>query len=292
MGRIVRTISADASVVCSAIDGTDIVSEIERIHQTSAVVTAALGRLALGTSLIGFGLKDKDDSVTVKIKGSGPIGSMTAVSDSFGNVKAYSDETIVEIPLRPDGKLNVGGAVGKNGTITVIKDLGLKEPYVGQVELVSGEIAEDITNYFAVSEQIPTVCSLGVLVNPDLTVKRAGGFLLQLLPFAPDDCVEIIEKNISTMPSVTNMMELGLSAEDIAMKALSGLKPNVLDDFEVKYQCGCSRERTERILMSLSKEDINSLAEDEITEVKCHFCDKVYHFTKDEIITLRDRKAR
>ena len=292
MGRIVRTISADASVVCSAIDGTDIVSEIERIHQTSAVVTAALGRLALGTSLIGFGLKDKDDSVTVKIKGSGSIGSMTAVSDSFGNVKAYSDETIVEIPLRPDGKLNVGGAVGKSGTITVIKDLGLKEPYVGQVELVSGEIAEDITNYFAVSEQIPTVCSLGVLVNPDLTVKRAGGFLLQLLPFAPDDCVEIIEKNISTMPSVTNMMELGLSAEDIAMKALSGLEPNVLDDFEVKYHCGCSRERTERILMSLSKEDINSLAEDEITEVKCHFCDKVYHFTKDEIITLRDRKAR
>ncbi len=290
MGRIVRAISKDASAVCSAIDGTDIVAEIERIHKPSAVVTAALGRLTLGTSLIGFGLKDKDDSVTVKIKGSGPIGSMTAVSDSFGNVKSYADEYIVELPLRQDGKLNVGTAVGKNGTVTVIKDLGLKEPYIGQVELKSGEIAEDLTEYFAVSEQIPTVCALGVLVNPDLTVKRAGGFILQLLPFAPEDCISVIEKNIAAMPSVTTMLDLGLSAENIAMNALKGLEPNVLDDFEVNYRCDCSRERTERILASLSKEDIKSLAEDEITEVKCHFCDKVYHFTKDEIIAIQNRK--
>ena len=290
MGRIVRTISADASVVCSAIDGTDIVAEIERIHKTSAVVTAALGRLALGTSLIGFGLKDKDDSVTVRINGGGPIGGLCAVSDSMGNVKAYCDENIVELPLKPNGKLDVGGAVGVDGTITVIKDLGLKEPYVGQTELVSGEIAEDITNYFAVSEQTPTVCALGVLVNPDLTVKKAGGFILQLLPFAPESCIEVIEKNIAAMPSVTTMMELGLSAEDIAMKALDGLEPNVLDDFEVAYRCNCSREKTEKILFSLSKEDIESLAEDEITEVKCHFCDKVYRFTRDEIIALKKRK--
>lgn len=290
MGKIVRTISKDASVVCSAIDGTDIVSEIERIHKTSAVVTAALGRLALGASLIGFGLKDKDDSVTVKIKGSGPIGSMTAVADSFGNVKAYSDANIVELPLRSDGKLDVGSAVGKNGTLTVIKDLGLKEPYVGQVELVSGEIAEDITNYFAVSEQIPTVCSLGVLVNPDLSVKNAGGFILQLLPFAPDECIDIIEKNIASMPSITNMMEMGNTAEDIALKALEGLNPNILDSFEVAYRCDCSRERTKRILMSLSKSDVKSLAEDEITEVKCYFCDKVYHFTKDEILEILNQK--
>ncbi len=291
MGRIVRTISADASVVCSAIDGTDIVSEIERIHKTSAVVTAALGRLALGTSLIGFGLKDKDDSVTVKINGGGPIGGMVAVSDSYGNVKAYCDENIVELPLKPNGKLDVGGAVGKDGTVTVIKDLGLKEPYIGQTELISGEIAEDITNYFAVSEQTPTVCALGVPVNPDLSVKKAGGFILQLLPFAPDSCIEIIEKNIAAMPSVTTMMELGLSAEDIAMKALEGLEPNVLDDFGVEYKCNCSREKTERILYSLSREDIDSLAEDETTEVRCHFCDKVYSFTRDEIIALREKKS-
>lgn len=290
MGRIVRTISADAAVVCSAIDGTDIVAEIERIHKTSAVVTAALGRLALGTSLIGFGLKDKDDSVTVRINGDGPVGGLLAVSDSMGNVKAYCDESVVELPLKPNGKLDVGAAVGTSGTITVIKDLGLKEPYVGQTELVSGEIAEDITNYFAVSEQVPTVCALGVLVNPDLSVKRAGGFILQLLPFAPDDCIDVIEKNISSMPSVTTMLELGLSAEDIAMKALDGLDPNVLDDFEVNYKCDCSRERTERILYSLSKKDIDSLAEDEVTEVKCHFCDKVYRFTRDEIIALSEKK--
>ena len=290
MGRIVRTISADASAVCSAIDGTDIVAEIERIHKTSAVVTAALGRLALGTSLIGFGLKDKDDSVTVKVNGGGPIGGMTAVSDSFGNVKAYCDENIVELPLKPNGKLDVGAAVGSSGSITVIKDLGLKEPYIGQTELVSGEIAEDITNYFAVSEQVPTVCALGVLVNPDLTVKKAGGFILQLLPFAPDDCIDTIEKNIASMPSVTTMLELGLTAEEIAMNALNGLEPNVLDDFEVAYKCDCSRERTERILFSLSKKDIESLSEDEITEVKCHFCDKVYRFTRDEILALVTRK--
>lgn len=290
MSRIVRAISADASVVCLAIDGTDIVAEIERIHKTSAVVTAALGRLALGTSLMGFGLKDKDDSVSVKINGKGPVGSLVAVSDSFGNVKAYCDEAVVELPLKPNGKLDVGAAVGRDGTITVVKDLGLKEPYVGQTELVSGEIAEDITNYFAVSEQIPTVCALGVLVNPDLTVKKAGGFILQLLPFAPDDCIDIIEKNIAAMPSVTNMLELGYTAESIAMCALEGLEPNVLDDFEVNYRCDCSRERTERILMSLGKEDISSLAEDEITEVKCHFCDKAYRFTREEILKIRENK--
>lgn len=291
MGRIVRTISADASCVCSAIEGTNIVAEIERIHKTSAVVTAALGRLALGASLIGFGLKDKDDSVSVKINGGGPIGSLVAVADSLGNVKAYCDENIVELPLKQNGKLDVGAAVGSSGTITVVKDLGLKEPYVGQTELVSGEIAEDITNYFAVSEQIPTVCALGVLVNSDLSVKRAGGFILQLLPFAPDECIDVVEKNIKAMPSVTTMLELGLSAEDIAMKALDGLEPNVLDDFGVEYKCDCSRERTERILMSLPLKDIEALSEDEITEVKCHFCDKVYHFTRDEILKMRSKKA-
>ncbi len=291
MGRIVRTISADASVVCSAIDGTDVVAELERIHKTSAVVTAALGRLALGTSLIGFGLKGENDSVTVRINGGGPIGNLVAVSDSMGNVKAYCDESVVELPIRQDGKLDVGRAVGKNGAMTVIKDLGLKEPYVGQTELVSGEIAEDITQYFAVSEQTPTVCALGVLVNPDLSVKRAGGFILQLLPFAPDECIEQIEKNIAAMPSVTGMMEAGLGAEEIAMKALAGLEPNVLDSFEVGYKCDCSRERTERILYSLPEKDIESLAEDEITEVKCHFCDKVYRFTREEILELKGKKA-
>lgn len=290
MGRIVRTISRDAAVVCSAIEATDIVGEIEKIHKTSAVVTAAMGRLAMGTSLIGFGLKDKDDSVTVRINGGGPVGTLTAVSDSMGNVKCCCDNNIVEIPLKSNGKLDVGGAVGTNGTITVVKDLGLKEPYVGQTELVSGEIAEDITNYFATSEQTPTVCALGVLVNPDLTVRRAGGFIIQLLPFASDACIDVIEKNIAKMSSVTNLLELGYTAESIAMLALQGLEPNVLDNFEVSYKCGCSRERTERILYSLNKKDIAELSQDEVTEVKCHFCKKSYKFTRDEILELLSRK--
>ncbi len=290
MGRIVRTISEDASAVCSAIEGTDIVSQIEKIHGTSAVVTAALGRLALGTSLIGIGLKDKDDSVTVRVNGGGPIGTMTAVSDSMGNVKCCCDECIVEIPLKPNGKLDVGGAVGSNGTISVVKDLGLKEPYIGQTELVSGEIAEDITNYFAVSEQTPTVCALGVLVNPDLSVKRAGGFMIQLLPFASDECISTIEKNISNMASVTTLLELGHTAESIAMLALDGLKPNVLDSFDVSYKCDCSRERTQRVLKSLGEKELKELAQDEMTEVKCHFCGTSYKFTRDEILKLAEEK--
>ncbi len=289
MGRIVRTISKDASVVCSAIDGTDIVSEIERIHKTSAVVTAALGRLAMGTSLVGFGLKDDGDSVTLRVNGSGPIGSLTAVSDYLGNVKCYCDNNIVEIPLRPDGKLDVGGAVGNDGTLSVIKDLGLKEPYIGQTALVSGEIAEDITQYFAESEQTPTVCALGVLVNPDLTVKRAGGFLLQLLPFAPDKSIDIIERNISKISSVTSLMEQGMSTEDIAMLTLNGLEPNVLDDFEVSYHCDCSKERTVRILRSLGEKGLRELSQDETTEVKCHFCGKSYKFSSEEILSLIEK---
>lgn len=286
MGRIVRAISKDASVVCSAIDGKDIVSEIERIHKTSAVCTAALGRLALGASLLGFGLKGKDDSITLRINGGGPAGSLIAVSDSFGNVKAYIQNPIVEIPLNEMGKLDVRGAVGTDGTLSVIKDLGLKEPYSGQVPIVSGEIAEDITSYLAGSEQVPSVCALGVLVNPDLSVAQAGGFLIQLLPFAPDEAIDVIEKNINSMQSVTKLLSSGMTAEEISMKALEGLEPNVLDDFEVNYKCNCSRERVKRALVSLGKEQLEDIAKDEKTEVKCHFCDKSYNFSSDEIKAL------
>lgn len=283
MGRIVRTISKDASVVCSAIDGQDIVAEIEKIHKTSAVCTAALGRLALGASLLGFGLKGKDDSITLRLNGGGPAGSLIAVSDSFGNVKAYIQNPVVEIPLNNVGKLDVRGAVGRDGTLSVIKDLGLKEPYSGQVPIVSGEIAEDITNYLATSEQTPSVCALGVLVNPDLSVAQAGGFLIQLLPFAPGKAIDIIENNIRDMQSVTQMLSGGMDAESIAMKALEGLEPNVLDDFEVNYRCDCSRSRVEKALISLGKKELEELAKEDNTEVKCHFCDKVYNFTSKEI---------
>ncbi|MBR6045266.1 MAG: Hsp33 family molecular chaperone HslO [Ruminococcus sp.] len=287
MGRIVRTISRDASVVCSAIDGKDIVARIEQIHQTSAVCTAALGRLALGASLLGFGLKDEDNSVTLRMDGGGPAGTLIAVSDSYGNVKAYISNPVVEIPLNKQGKLDVSGAVGTNGTLSVIKDLGMREPYSGQIPIVSGEIAEDITSYLATSEQVPSVCALGVLVAPDLTVEQAGGFLIQLLPFAPDEAIDAIERNIKNMQSVTKMLSQGMTPEQIAMKALDGLEPNVLDDFEVSYKCDCTKERVERALISLGNSELDSLAEDENTEVRCHFCDKVYNFSRADILALK-----
>lgn len=286
MGRIVRVISKDASVVCSAIDGKDIVGEIERIHKTSAVVTAALGRLSLGASLLGFGLKGKNDTVTVRMNGDGPAGALIAVADSFGNVKSYVQNPVVELPLNSFGKLDVRGAVGRNGTLSVVKDLGLKEPYSGQVPIVSGEIAEDITSYLAVSEQIPSVCALGVLVNPDLTVANAGGYLIQLLPFAPESAIDVIEQNIKGLQSVTQLYSQGMTVDEIALKTLEGLEPNILDDFEVSYKCDCSRDRVERALQSIGETDLLDMAKDEFTEVKCHFCDKVYRFSSQEILSL------
>ena len=286
MGRIVRVISKDASVVCSAIDGKDIVGEIERIHKTSAVVTAALGRLSLGASLLGFGLKGKNDTVTVRMNGDGPAGALIAVADSFGNVKSYVQNPVVELPLNSFGKLDVRGAVGRNGTLSVVKDLGLKEPYSGQVPIVSGEIAEDITSYLAISEQIPSVCALGVLVNPDLSVANAGGYLIQLLPFAPESAIDVIENNIRGLQSVTQLYSKGMTVDEIAMKTLEGLEPNILDDFEVSYKCDCSRERVERALQSIGEKDLREMAKEETTEVKCHFCDKAYSFTSEEILAL------
>jgi len=286
MSILKRAISADGCVIASAIDATDMVNQIETFHHPSAVVTAALGRLAAAASLMGYGQKNEDDKLTLRIDGDGQIGSMIAVADSHGNVKCCADNYIVEIPLNAKNKLDVGGAVG-NGTLSVIKDLGLKEPYVGTIPLVSGEIAEDIANYYAVSEQIPTVLSLGVLVAPDLTVKYAGGFLIQLLPFADESCIPVLEKNVAEMPNITKMMENGLTTEQIVLKCLHGLAPNLLDEATPGYKCDCSRERTSRVLISIGKKELLNLAEtQENIEVCCHFCDKKYHFTPKEILNL------
>lgn len=287
MGILKRAISKDASVISMFLDATDIISEMERIHKTSAVVTAGLGRLSIGASLMGYGLKNEQDTVTLRVDGGGATGQLVAVADSRGNVKSYATNPVVEIPLNKFGKLDVGGAVGKDGTLSVVKDLGLKEPYVGVIPLVSGEIAEDIASYFATSEQIPTVCGLGVLVNPDLTVKVAGGYLIQLLPFADEKCIDVLEKNINTLPPVTTMMSDGLTAEEIALKLLDGLEPNILDESEVFYKCDCSRERTERVLISLGKKELSAMADEgKDVEICCHFCDKKYNFTPKEIAKL------
>jgi len=290
MGKIVRTISADASVVATAFDAKDVVAEIERIHKPSAVVTAALGRLSIAASLIGMGLKNKDDTVTVRMNGNGPCGTLIAVADSFGNVKSYVSNPIVEIPLNNLGKLDVKGAVGTEGTLTVIKDLGLREPYTGQIPIMSGEIAEDIAAYFAISEQIPTVCGLGVLVNSDLSVAAAGGYLIQLLPFADEKVIDIIENNIKSLTSVTEMLSSGVTVEEMALKVLDGLTPNVLDEFSSEYKCDCSKERVERALISIGRDDLKEMAaENDNTEVCCHFCDKKYSFSSEELIALSNR---
>lgn len=287
MGKIVRYITEDGSAFVIACDSTDMVAEMERIHKTSATVTAGLGRLITAASMMGDMLKSKDDSVTVRINGGGPCGDMIAVSDYEGNARAYVQNPIVEIPLNEIGKLDVKGAVGTDGQLYVIKDIGLKEPYVGQTPIVSGEIAEDITNYFATSEQTPSVCALGVLVNPDLTVKRAGGFIIQLLPSCPDEIIDLIEKSISDIPSVTNMLEDGFTADDIAKRALKGINIEKLDESTMSYKCNCSRERVENALISTGIDNLNEMANaDENTEVECHFCDKRYIFTPNDVKQL------
>lgn len=290
MGKLVRAISKDACVVSMAIDSTDIVREIERIHETSAVATAAIGRLTTATAMIGYTLKNKTDSVTVRVDGGGALGRLTAVSDGAGHLKCDLQNKIVEIPLNDEGKLDVGTAVGVDGTISVVKDLGLKEPYIGLTKLATGEIAEDIVKYYADSEQIPTVCSLGVLVNPDLTVKAAGGFMIQLLPFTPEKDIEILEKNIASFPHISKMICDGMSSEDIALYVLQGLEPNTLDEGEVSYFCDCSPERTERILISLGRKELENLAkEQDSTEVQCHFCGKKYKFSSTDIMNLVEK---
>jgi molecular chaperone Hsp33 len=288
MGILKRAIAKDASVVSCAVDATDIVAEIEHIHKTSAVITAGLGRLSIAASMMGYGLKNDGDTITLRVKGGGPAGMLVAVADSHGNVKSYADHPVVEIPLNENGKLDVGRAIGHNGSLSVVKDLGLKEPYVGMCPLVSGEIAEDIARYYADSEQTPTVCGLGVLVNPDLTVNVAGGYLIHVLPFADDSVIDIIERNLQTMPPVTKMMTNGMTAEDITLKLLEGLEPNILDENEVFYKCSCSRERTEKILYSLGCDELKSMADEgEPITVNCHFCDKKYIFTPEELLKLR-----
>ena len=286
MDKLVRCISDDGTLVMMAADTTQMVEKAQEIHSPSAVVTAALGRLLTASSMMGSMLKGENDSVTLRINGGGPAGSIIAVSDSSGNVRGTVSNPIVEIPLNQKGKLDVAGAVGKDGLLTVIKDFGMKEPYVGQIPIISGEIAEDITSYYATSEQIPSVCALGVLVNPDLTVKAAGGFIIQLLPTALDDTIDAVERCIQDIPPVTTMLTSGLSPEDICRKVLSEFNLEVLDTASPAYKCNCSRQRVIRALISTGKDALEEMAQDDDTEVKCQFCNKEYHFSSEEINNL------
>ena len=283
--NMLRGISENGGIVFYGVDSTEIVREMERLHKTSAVTTAALGRLLTAASIMGIMLKSTRDSVTVQIKGGGPAGRLVAVSDGTGNVKGYIENPVVELPPRADGHLDVGAAVGKDGTIDVIRDLGMREPYIGQVPLTSGEIAEDVTTYFAVSEQVPTVCALGVLVDKDLSVRCAGGFVVQLLPGATDAEIDLLEKNIRAMPSVTTMLEQGMTVRNMLDLALQGFAPDILDGYHVTYRCDCSEERVKKMIRSLGKKEVETLRdEDPIAEVDCQFCDKKYRVDLNELL--------
>lgn len=292
MGKIVRYITSDGSAFVIAADTSDIVARAEQIHKTSAVTTAALGRLMTACSMMGDMLKGKDDSITLRMNGGGPAGTIIAVSDSQGNVRGYVQNAIVEIPLNDKGKLDVKGAVGTNGFLYVLKDIGMSEPYTGQTEIISGEIAEDITNYFAISEQTPSVCALGVLVDTDLTVKAAGGFIIQLLPGCPEEVIDKIEKSISGIDSVTNMLSKGMTPDDIAKRALDGIEIDKLDESAIAYKCNCSKQRVETALISTGIDSLKEMVdENEDISVECHFCDKTYTFTPDEIQKLINSTA-
>lgn len=287
MGKLIRCITSDGLVMATAIDSTDIVARAEQIHSTSAVVTAALGRLLTAGAMMGNMLKGSENSITLRLAGGGPVGSVIVVADYQGHVRGYVGNPIVELPLNPKGKLDVAGAVGTEGNLYITKDLGMKEPYNGCIPLVSGEIAEDITAYYAVSEQIPTVCALGVLVNPDLTVKAAGGYIIQLLPAAGEDTIELIEKGMQGLPAVTTMLANGMQPIDIVKRALCEFEVETLYEEDVEYRCNCSRERIETALITLGHEELCKMA-DELpgVEVSCHFCDKVYKFSPCEVRNL------
>ncbi len=295
MDKIMRCITSDGAVVISAAETSNIVFKAAKIHRTSPVATAALGRLLTGCSIMGAQLKQKNASVTLRVNGdNGNTGAVIAVSDSRGNVRGYIQNPDCPTEYYPNGKLNVGKAVGNTGVLNVMRDYGTGEPYIGTVPLVSGEIAEDITNYYASSEQIPTVCALGVLLDKENhEVLLSGGFLLQLLPGADETTITKVEENVSKLEPVTTMLSKGMTIREICDAALEGFEVEVLDESPIDYVCGCSRERVERAFTIMSDEDIrDSAGEKGHAEVVCNFCNKIYRFNKEELERIIEQKHK
>ena len=285
--QLVRAISKDGFVKAVAVSTRDLTERARQIHHTLPVATAALGRTLAAASMMGNALKGDGASVTLQIKGGGPLGKLLAVSDNQGNVRGTVDDPTVDIPLRPDGKLDVGTAVGCDGTLTVIRDLNMKEPYVGSVGLLGGEIAEDLAAYFVESEQIPTACGLGVLVDRDQSVLAAGGYLIQLLPGAGEDVISKVEGGVMAAGSVTGMLQAGDGPETMLRRLLSDFELEILEETPIEYRCYCSRDRMERALISLGPEELRSLIDEQgHAELRCQFCDNVQTFTKEQLEAL------
>ena len=289
---LVRAISKDGFVNAVAVYTRGLTERARQIHHTSPVATAALGRALAACSMMGNALKDNGASVTMQIKGDGPLGTILTVSDSEGNVRGYVQNPAVDLALREDGKLDVGTAVGHSGTLTVIKDLNLKEPYVGSVELLGGEIAEDLASYFVESEQIPAACGLGVLVDRDRSVLRAGGYLIQLLPGAPEGIIDRLEKGIMAAGPVTNLLMENDDPESLLRRVMKDFELEILETVPVEYRCYCSRERMAAALVSLGRKQLTELAEDPNgIELTCQFCDSRQRFTPEEIRELLEKAS-
>ena len=283
---IVRGTAASDAVRAFAITSREMVEEARVRHNTSPVVTAALGRMLSAGSMMGVTLKGENDLVTLQIQGSGPMKGITVTSNSKGEVKGFPNVAVVDLPPK-NGKLDVGGAIDL-GILRVIKDMGLKEPYVGTVELQTGEIAEDLTYYFAVSEQVPSSVGLGVLMNKDNTVNCAGGFIIQLMPFTPEEVIAQLEENLKNLPTVTDMLSSGKTPEEMLETVLAGLDLEIMEKYPVCYKCDCSRQRVIKSLASLGKEDMDEIiADGKPVEVKCQFCNEAYEFTIDELKSFR-----
>ena len=284
--QIIRVLAKGAPVKASVITARDMVERARQIHKTLPTATAAMGRALMGCSMMGNQLKEEHGSVTLQIKGNGPLGTITAVSDSEGNARGYVQNPAADPPRKKSGKLDVGAAVGI-GALTVIKDIGLKEPYVGTVPLVTGEIAEDLTTYFVESEQIPSACALGVLINTDQSVLCAGGYLIQLLPGAGEEVISSIEAGVARVGSVTEALHSGLDAEGLLRQVLSDFELEIVERQDVEYRCYCSRDRVTRALISMGREEMSAMIREQgKAELTCQFCDKVYRYSREELEEL------
>lgn len=290
--HIVRATAANAQIRAFAVTARELAEEARKRHNTSPVATAALGRLLSAGCMMGVMLKGDKDLLTLQISGDGPIRGITVTADAKGNVKGYVLNPEVMLPPSPAGKLDVGGSIG-SGTLSVIKDMGLKEPYVGQTVLQTGEIAEDLTYYFAVSEQVPSSVGLGVLMNKDNTVKQAGGFIVQLMPFASDEVLTKLEENLLKITSVTSMLDAGDSPERILEKVLDGLDMEITDKTETRFFCNCDKKRVEKAIISIGKKEIKEMiAEGKPITVNCHFCNTDYTFETDELKNILKKAVR
>ncbi|HCL01993.1 MAG TPA: Hsp33 family molecular chaperone HslO [Lachnoclostridium phytofermentans] len=286
---IIRATAADSQIRAFACISTEIVETARQAHNTSPVVTAALGRLLTAGAMMGSMMKGEKDLLTLKIACSGPIGGLTVTADSEANVKGYANQNVVNLPPSPKGKLDVGKALDI-GVLSVIKDMGLKEPYVGQTDLVTGEIAEDLTYYFATSEQVPSSVALGVLMNRDNTVRCAGGFIIQLLPFAEEEVIEKLEKKIGEITSVTSMLDKGMTPEEILQELLGEFGLTIFDKVPTKFTCNCTKERVEKAIVSIGKKDLQEMIDDgKPIEVNCHFCNTNYEFSVEELKDIINR---